>query len=120
MTAFPKKYSMNNAIFEKLKQFIIKERWDDEPITRDTTIEDDLAITGDDADEFLVAFGKEFNVDVSKFPAGDYFDDEGDPILPAIIRFLTNKKKRKRKPLTVGQLEKAIIAGRLDEDVINK
>jgi Protein of unknown function (DUF1493) len=88
-------------------------------ITRETSIEKGLKITGDDSDEFLIAFGKEFNVDVSKFPIGDYFGDEGDPILPAIIRFLTGKKKRQTKTITIGQLEKAVIAGRLDEEVIN-
>jgi len=65
-----------------------------------------LNITGDDADTFLISFGKEFNIDVSEFPIGDYFGDEGDTILPSIIRFLTNRKKQSRKTLTVGHLEK--------------
>lgn len=51
--------------------------------------------------------------------AADYFSNEGGPILPAIIRFLTNRKKRERKVLTVAHLEKGIITGRLDEEVIN-
>lgn len=120
---------MNDEIFNKIKVFILDEGFGytlpyplhikKKEITRETTLEGDLRITGDDSDEFLIAFGKEFNVDVSKFPIGDYFGDEGDPILPAIIRFLFNKKKRQTKPLTVGQLEKAVIAGRLDEEVIN-
>lgn len=88
-------------------------------INIETSLERDLNITGDDADEFLLAFGREFNVNVSQFPIGEYFGDEGEPILPAIFRFLTNRKKRSRKSLTVGHLEKAIIAGRLDEEVIN-
>jgi hypothetical protein len=111
---------MNDKIFEKLKSFIIKERWEyDFPITRETSIEQDLNIYGDDSDEFLIAFGKEFNVNVSQFPIGDYFSGEGDKILPAIIRFFTNRKKRERKILTVGHLEKAVIEGRLDEEIIN-
>jgi acyl carrier protein len=111
---------MNNENFDKLKQFIVKERWEyDFPLTRETTIAGDLGIYGDDSDEFLIAFGKEFNVDVSQFRIGDYFSGEGDPILPAIIRLFTGKKKRQRKILTIGHLEKAVIAGRLDEEVIN-
>lgn len=73
-------------------------------------LEKDLGITGDDSEDFLIAFAKEFNVDVSKFPVGDYFKDEGDPLFPSA---------RRVKALTVGQLEKAILAGRLDEEVIN-
>jgi len=49
--------------------------------------------------------------------AADYFDGEGDPILPAVIRIPTGKKN---KILTVGHLEKGILAGRLDEEVINE
>lgn len=112
---------MNNIeIFENLKRFISKQRWDyDFPLTEETTLEKDLSIYGDDAVEFIVAFGKEFNVDVSKFMAADYFSSEGDSILPAIIRFLTGKKKQKQKDLKLKHLEKAVIAGKLDEQVIS-
>ncbi len=95
--------------------FLIKQK----EIDRNSTLGKDLGITGDDADEFLVAFAKEFKVDVGQFPIGDYFNDEGDVILPSIIRIITGKRKRERKILTVGHLEKAMIAGRLDEEVIN-
>jgi len=110
---------MNN--FDMLKKFVIEESTVDYiEITRNTRIEDDLNIYGDDADDFLIKFGKTFNVEIEQFPIGDYFSDEGDFILPALIRFFTNTKKRDRKILTVGHLEKAIIAGKLDEDVINQ
>ena len=111
---------MSEENFDRLKHFIVNEVGvEEEEVTKEAKIEDDLGIYGDDSDEFLIAFGKEFNVDVSQFPIGDYFSPEGDFILPAIIRFLTNRKKRQRKVLTVGHLEKAVIAGRLDEEVIN-
>lgn len=111
---------MNDEVFNKLKDFVIKESAvDDEEITRDTQIEEDLGVTGDDAVDFMIAYGKAFNVDVTQFMTGDYFDGEGDIILPAIIRFFTSKKKKPNKRLTVGHLEKGIIAGRLDEEVIN-
>jgi acyl carrier protein len=115
---------MNNEIFNRLNKFIFEQGFGykysfplsfrKKELTRETSIENDLRITGDDADEFIIAFGKEFNVDVSKFPIGDYFGDEGDPILPAILG-----KERKLKKLTIGQLEKAVVAGHLDENVIN-
>ncbi|MBC7688235.1 MAG: DUF1493 family protein [Aquabacterium sp.] len=111
---------MSEEIFDKLKTFVIKQAAvEDEEVTRNAGIEEDLGIYGDDAVDLLIAYGKTFNVDVTKFMAADYFSNEGDPILPAIIRFLTNKKKRKTKVLTVGHLEKGILAGRLDEEVIN-
>lgn len=111
---------MDDEILNRLKIFITKERWEyNFPLERETSIEKDLKITGDDADEFLIAFGREFKVDVSRFPIGDYFGDEGDSILPAIIRLITGKKKRQTKVLTIGHLEKAVLAGQLNEEVIN-
>ncbi|MCW3465167.1 DUF1493 family protein [Chitinophaga nivalis] len=106
--------------FSKLKDFVIRQAHiDNEEITSETMLEDDLGITGDDAVEFIIAFGKVFNVDVSHFMAAEYFEPEGDIIIPAIMRFLTGKKKKATKKLTVGHLEKATVAGRLDENIIN-
>ena len=108
---------MNEETFNKLKKFVVNQSAvNDQIITRSTQIEDDLGVYGDDAVEFIIAFGKEFNVDVSKFMANDYFSSEGDFILPAIIRFFTNKKKKEKKSFSVGHLEKAIIEGKLDEN----
>lgn len=110
---------MNEETFNKLKKFVVNQSAvNDEVINSSTRIEDDLGVSGDDAVEFILAFGKEFNVDVSNFMLADYFSPEGDFILPAIIRFLTNKKKRERKSFTVGHLEKAIMAGKLDENTM--
>lgn len=109
---------MTNEIFDKLRYFVIKEAVvEDKEVTREATIEDDLGITGDDAVDFIIAYSNAFNVDVSKFMAADYFDGEGDILLPAIIKIFTGKKEN--KVLTVGHLEKGILAGRLDEEVIN-
>jgi acyl carrier protein len=105
----------------ELKNFLInKIGVDAEEITDGALIEDDLGIYGGDAVELLIAYGKEFKVDVSNFMAADYFSGDGDVILPALIRFFTGKKKPQKKALTVGHLEIGITVGRLDEDVINK
>jgi acyl carrier protein len=77
-------------------------------------LEKDLRITGDDADEFLIDFGKEFNVDVSQFPIGEYFEGE-----KPFYGLLWGKERKAVKTIKVDHLVKAIIAGRLDEDVIN-
>lgn len=110
---------MNNEIFNKLKDFVIHQSAvNDEIITRQTEIESDLGVYGDDAVEFILAFGKAFNVDVSNFMVSDYFNNEGDFILPTIIRFFTNTKKKERKSFTVGHLEKAITTGKLDANTM--
>ncbi|MBN9284147.1 MULTISPECIES: DUF1493 family protein [Flavobacterium] len=109
------------GIFENIKQFIIRERWEyDFPLTRDTSIQEDLLIYGDDAVEFIVKFGKEFSVNVSNFMAADYFRAEGGINLPPVIAQLFPKKNKGYKELTIGDLEKAVIAGKLDEEVLNK
>ena len=111
---------MSSEIFDKIKKFTVKQAAvTEEEVTENASLENDLGVSGDDAVEFIIAFGKEFNVDVSKFMAADYFSPEGDFILPAIIRFFTGKKKTKQKDLILKHLEKAMIAGRLDEEVIN-
>ena len=102
---------MNDEKFKELMQFTIEQSCiDKEPITRETRLYDDLGIYGDDAVEFLIAFGKKFNVDVSKFMAADYFRGDGMDILGL---------EKPKKSLTVGHLEKGIMAGKLTEEVIN-
>lgn len=111
---------MNEEIFKRLKSFIIDQAGvEDDEVIPEAKLEDDLGVTGDDAVDLLLAYSKTFNVDVTKFMAADYFDAEGDPILPAILRMLIGKKKRKNKVLTVAHLEKGIMSGKLDEAVIN-
>lgn len=111
---------MSSEIFESIKKFTVKQTGvSDDEVIEDAELESDLGVSGDDAVDYIIAFGIEFKVDVSKFMAADYFSPEGDFILPAIIRMFTGKKKRKTKELTIRQLEKAVKAGRLDEEVIN-
>ncbi len=102
---------MESEKFSELVKFAIEESCiDDEPITRDTKLNNDLGATGDDGIDFIIAYSKKIKVDVSKFMAADYFKGEGMDILGT---------QKRVKQLTVGQLEKGIIAGRLDEEVIN-
>lgn len=81
----------------------------DVPITRETLLEDDLGVTGDDAEDLIIAFGKRYGIDVNNFIFTRYFYDE-----PEVL----NYQDRVVVPFSVGHLEKAINAGRLDEDVI--
>jgi hypothetical protein len=105
--------------FDILKKFIVKQSGvNDYEVIPDARLYEDLGVYGDDAFELLINYGEQFNVDLSKFMAADYFRGEGDVILPALIRFLLNRPKPKYKTLTVSHLEKGIVAGRLDETVI--
>jgi acyl carrier protein len=112
---------MKNEIFEELKNFVVKQSCvDDEVITDKTKIEDDLGVSGADGVEFIVAYGREFNVDVSGFMAADYFSPEGGGVLSTLIKTLIGgKDESSEKILTVGHLLKGVQAGRLDEEVIN-
>jgi acyl carrier protein len=108
-----------SEMFETLKAFIIKETYEENiEITPNTIIETELGVTGDDAVNFIIAFGKKFNVDVSNFMAADYFEGEGFDLIGSLIRAITGKKKPKKKVLTVGDLDRAVKAGKLDESVI--
>ncbi len=114
---------MDNDVFMELKKFIENERWKYKfPLTRETKLVQDLNIYGDDSVRFILAYGKYFNVDVTNFMAADYFDDEGYDVIGSIKEFLKLKTKttvkKTRKTLNLGHLEKGIIKGRLDEEVI--
>ena len=106
---------MSNELLAAIKEFTEEEAGrSSADITESTCLERDLGIYGDDAVEYIIAFGKAFKVDVSRFMAADYFSGEGF----SFASFFS-KEKRIKKELTVAHLIKAIKAGRLDEEVIN-
>lgn len=78
----------------------------------------DLGVYGDDAIEFLVAYSKNFHVDVVHFSAADYFDGEGLDVFGFVLGLFRPAKNR-RKELIVGHLQKGVDAKRLDEQVID-
>jgi acyl carrier protein len=111
---------MKDEVFNRVKKFVTKQAavYENE-VTDDASLENDLGVYGDDAIEFIVAFGKEFNVDVSRFMAADYFRGEGGDFLESFGQIFTNKSIAHRKDLKVKHLIKAALAGSLDEEVIN-
>jgi acyl carrier protein len=98
---------MDNNLFEQIKQFVIFERGKYRfTLTFETTLEGDLHITGDDAIEFIVAFGKRFNIDVSNFDFVRYFGGEGE------LWGLTWKLPTPNKlPITLRDLYNAALTG---------
>jgi hypothetical protein len=111
---------MEENIFIKIEDFVTRERWEyDFPLLRSTQLEKDLRITGDDAIEFIIAYGKKFDVDVSNFMAADYFEGEGIDFLKELFVLIGLSRNNAKKNLTLGDLEKGIITGKLDEETIN-
>jgi hypothetical protein len=106
---------MNALISTVLTDFIRLECGisESETIVASTGMQRDLGVYGGDAVEFLLAYGKAFQVDISQFMAADYFDGEGAGF-PAWF-----KPVRKRKELTIGHLQQGIATGRLDEQTIS-
>jgi len=110
---------MSSVLLESLKKFTQNETGRDcVKMTEDTPLEEGLGIYGDDASDYILAFRKQFKVDVSKFMAGDYFIGEGVPI-SSIVRAIVGKQNKQKKQLLVLHLINAIKEGRLDEEVIN-
>ena len=99
---------------DKIKVFIEQEgRAFYKDISRETRLQEDLKIYGDDAVEFILSFAKEFNVDVSAFHVDEYFSPEGLDIFSSFIELLGISSHEKRKVLTVGDLEEAVISKKL-------
>lgn len=89
---------MRSENFKLLKLFIDKQGFlFDEEIKETTLLERDLRITGDDAVEFILAFGQEFNVDVSKFKLDEYFEAEGvlGPFFSFFYKYISSPLKKK-------------------------
>ncbi len=87
-------------------------------LTDNIKLEYDLGLTGTDAYEFLEEFVKEFNIEIGNFNVSTYFMPEGEDFFFSITRLFTGKKHPKQKELTIGDLKKVIIAGKLDETII--
>lgn len=102
---------MKNEIFNDLVSFIYKvSRRIEVSITMETSLENDLGVTGDDGEELIVEFSKKYNIYINNFHFTKYFYPEP----------MTLSMPKDVKLLTVGHLMKAIEVGRLDDDVINE
>jgi hypothetical protein len=110
---------MENDIFKKIVRFVEEERWKYTfELKRSTKLDEELTINGDDAKDFIRAFGRKFNIDVANFIAVTQFEEDGEVIIPSAVRFLTGKKKLDFAEMTLGHLEKAVIKGKLDETIL--
>lgn len=102
---------MNEQLFKELADFLHEQSHSFEVvISPATAIEDDLGVTGDDGEELIINFSRQFNVNIDDFLFTRYFYPE-----PSFWR----KMPEKIEILTAGHLLRAIEAGRLDEELIN-
>lgn len=99
-------------IWKQIIQFVEEERWNGK-FTHETDLVKDLKLKGDDAYEFILLFSKKFNVNISKFNFEEYFDSEGDRILTIILDLLLKRKKKIKKKITIGDLERGVKEGKL-------
>jgi acyl carrier protein len=111
---------MDNEIFKRIKEFTVEETGVRERnVTETASLENDLGIYGGDGVDYITAFSKRFDVNISKFMAADYFSNEGVDFVTPIVELFTGKEGREKKSLTIGHLVKAVEAGRLDDEIIN-
>lgn len=87
-------------------------------LTRQTNLVDDLGLDGDDADEFMAAYAKQFNVEAGDFQYSDYFGPEGFNLIGSVLDLI--RKKPPLKPLTLGMLETAANMGEWDVKKLEK
>lgn len=81
------------------------------PITRNTLVENDLGVTGDDAEELIITIAEKYCVAITEFNFSKYFHPE-----PSVFNTGLN---RNIEPLTIGHLEKAILNGYLNDEIIS-
>lgn len=95
---------------KNVKDFIAKERWEDESsLTEKTSLQKDLKIYGDEASDFLLKFCNRFNIDYSQFDFDSYFMPE-----PSWIDCLDIGDEY--KDFTIANLVKSIEEGKLIGD----
>lgn len=77
-------------------------------INLETEINHELGVAGDDGDRLMLAFARRFDVDVSRFPSGQYFGGEAaiNPIslLWMLGRWAAGKRASPLEPLTIRDL----------------
>ena len=116
----------NETAFLKIVDFIENNKYNDFglfkkslKLTRATTIENDLGITGDDATDFMVDFSKTFGIDLEKFDPCCYFELEGflyGLFMPFFSKATNDCIKKKKHQITLGMLAQSAVDGVWDSN----
>ncbi len=80
-------------------------------LNRNSSLSEDLGIEGDDANDFMQAFSKTFDVELTNFVFDKYFYPEGafNPISYLIYRKLFRRPKLQHIPITLSRLVEAVL-----------
>lgn len=78
-------------------------------VTPDNDLEWDLGITGDDAVDLILEYGRAFNVDVATFQYDNFFHEEGLSFVILIKKLF--RRPKGRKPFTLQHLLNGIETG---------
>lgn len=94
----------------EIKEYVIEKNLiDADEISEETDIENDLGLTGNDAEEFIADFSEKFKVDISEFDFKSYFLAEGIDF-SSFFNFFSPKKRKKLRLL---DLHEAVKKGKL-------
>ena len=98
---------MNTELLNDLIQFTIDISGDEsDHYDLNTDIEKHIGITGDDAADYMLAFSKSYNVDMSGFDFDQHFDPEGAGWL------FPDSINHHKTPVTIGRLLDAAERGK--------
>lgn len=86
-------------------------------LSRETRLVEDLGLIGDDADEFMGDFSKEFAVEGGDFEFSDYFPPEGFDLVGMVGGLFSRDSEA--GTITLGMPEHAAELGVWDTDRIN-
>jgi hypothetical protein len=87
-------------------------------LSRRFTLNRDIGVDGDDADEFMEEYFDHFGVDVGDYDWSRYFGEEGFNPLSVLIDLV--KRKPAPRLLTLGMLELAATMGRWDTEALER
>ncbi len=91
---------MTTILFDDMCEFISEYlSIDKHDLKESTRIGEDLLIVGDDAEEFLDAFSKKFNVDFSELEFNNYFPSEASSAMHCYLSKHGSKSKNKIRVL---------------------
>ncbi|WP_086643968.1 DUF1493 family protein [Acetobacter sp. DsW_063] len=86
-------------------------------LTEATALRGDLRMYNDDAGDLMRRYFERFRVKDDGFCLGEYFPEEGEGVIGALLFGLLNRKRPKAepKPLTVGMLAQSASTGVWDD-----
>jgi len=87
-------------------------------LSRQTTLNRDIGLDGDDADEFMAAYFKQFEVEYGNYDWSRYFGEEGFNPIGILIDVV--RRKPALKPLTLGMLELAVTMGKWHTEILEQ